>query len=160
MKNIKIVMYGKETSKETTLVDVELTYDKAVFLIQICKLLQSEIYNQCNINAYEEIIDKRLLEIGIPVKLSGFRYIKTAVVMAINDETMLDGITKNLYFEVAKAHSSTASRVEKGIRHAIELAWERGGNVDFKNEIHFGGLKRPSNLEFLRLMCRDIKKRI
>ena len=90
---------------------------------------------------------------GLPLShaLMGYRYIKSAVRMAIEDPTMLDGITKRLYPEVAKRHKSTASRVERAIRHAIHTIWQRdGGAARFAELMGFPvDEEKPTNSHFI-----------
>ena len=83
--------------------------------------------------------------------LMGYRYIRSAVRMAIDDPTMLDGITKRLYPEVAKKHRSTASRVERAIRHAIHTIWQReGGAAKFAELMGFPlDEEKPTNSHFI-----------
>jgi len=90
---------------------------------------------------------------GLPLShaLMGYRYIKSAVRMSIDDNAMLDGITKRLYPEVAKMHKSTASRVERAIRHAIHTIWQReGGPERFAELMGFPVDKeKPTNSHFI-----------
>jgi len=90
---------------------------------------------------------------GLPLShaLMGYRYIRSAVRMAVEDPTMLDGITKRLYPEVAKKHKSTASRVERAIRHAIHTIWQRdGGAARFADLMGFPiDEDKPTNSHFI-----------
>ena len=65
-------------------------------------------------------------EIGIPAHIKGYHYLRDAIIMAVDDMDVLNAITKVLYPTIAKMHQTTASRVERAIRHAIEVAWSRG----------------------------------
>ncbi len=65
-------------------------------------------------------------EIGIPAHIKGYHYLRDAIIMAVDDMDVLNAITKILYPTIAKMHQTTASRVERAIRHAIEVAWSRG----------------------------------
>lgn len=90
---------------------------------------------------------------GLPLShaLMGYRYIRSAVRMAIEDPAMLDGITKRLYPEVAKKHKSTSSRVERAIRHAIHTIWTReGGAARFADLMGFPlDEEKPTNSHFI-----------
>lgn len=90
---------------------------------------------------------------GLPIShaLMGYRYIKSAIRIAIDDPTMLDGITKRLYPEVARKHRSTPSRVERAIRHAIQTIWQRdGGAARFADLMGFPiEYEKPTNSHFL-----------
>ena len=74
----------------------------------------------------ESRVTNMLHEIGIPAHIKGYHYLRDAIIMAVNDMDVLNAITKILYPTVAKKYQTTSSRVERAIRHAIEVAWSRG----------------------------------
>ncbi|MBQ1729434.1 MAG: sporulation transcription factor Spo0A [Oscillospiraceae bacterium] len=95
-------------------------------------------------------------EIGIPAHIKGYQYLREAIVYAINDMDVLSAVTKVLYPEVAAKFGTTPSRVERAIRHAIEVAWDRG-DVEVLQK-YFGytvsGLKgKPTNSEFIAMIA-------
>ena len=97
-------------------------------------------------------ITKMLHELGIPSHIKGYQYIREAVNIIFENPSVIGGITKELYPELAKKFNTTASRVERAIRHAIEVSWNRG-NLDFMEEI-FGysvdiDKAKPTNSEFM-----------
>ncbi|MDR1700701.1 MAG: sporulation transcription factor Spo0A, partial [Lachnoclostridium sp.] len=99
-------------------------------------------------------------EIGVPAHIKGYQYLRDAIMMSINDSEMLNSITKLLYPSIAKQHQTTPSRVERAIRHAIEVAWNRG-KVDTIDEL-FGytvnnGKGKPTNSEFVALIADKIR---
>ena len=99
-------------------------------------------------------------EIGIPAHIKGYHYLRDAIIMAVEDMDILNAITKILYPTVAKKHQTTASRVERAIRHAIEVAWSRG-KLDVLDEL-FGytvsnGKGKPTNSEFIALVADTIR---
>lgn len=108
----------------------------------------------------DEIISQKLNEIGIPARLKGYRYMITAVKKVIENEEALEAVTKILYPDVAKKHNSTAQRVEKAIRHAIEVAWSleryNPAHKEFQYIISVGK-SRPTNSEFIAKLAQDIK---
>lgn len=109
------------------------------------------------------VISNKLTQIGIPVRLKGYRYIITAVKAVIRNEDALDGITKILYPLIAKRHHSTPQRVEKAIRHAIEVAWKEDEECDFKKAIQNltgKNRQRPTNSEFIAFLSQEIKAEI
>lgn len=111
-------------------------------------------------NTIDGVISKHLNEIGIPPSLKGYRYIITAIKEVLKDETVLEGITKILYPTVAKLHNSTSQRVEKAIRHAIEVAWSRNQDSKLKEEFKYAtsmGKSRPTNSEFIATLSQYIK---
>ena len=96
-------------------------------------------------------------EIGIPAHIKGYHYLRDAIIMAVD---VLNAITKVLYPTIAKMHQTTASRVERAIRHAIEVAWSRG-KLDTLDEL-FGytvsnGKGKPTNSEFIALIADTIR---
>ena len=123
------------------------------------------------INAYEkeEDLSERNLEtdvteiiheIGVPAHIKGYQYLRDAIIMSVNDMDMLNSITKILYPTIAKKYQTTASRVERAIRHAIEVAWSRGkmDTIDemFGYTIH-NGKGKPTNSEFIALITDRIR---
>lgn len=99
-------------------------------------------------------------EIGVPAHIKGYQYLRDAIVMSVNDIEMLNSITKILYPTIAKKHQTTSSRVERAIRHAIEVAWTRG-KVDTIDDL-FGytinnGKGKPTNSEFIALISDKIR---
>ena len=94
-------------------------------------------------------------QIGVPAHIKGYQYLRDAILMAIEDDSIINAVTKRLYPAVAKKHGTTSSRVERAIRHAIEVAWDRG-DVDtladyFGYTIHHERGK-PTNSEFIAMI--------
>lgn len=73
-------------------------------------------------------------EIGVPAHIKGYQYLRDSIIMSVNNMDILNSITKQLYPTIAKMHETTPSRVERAIRHAIEVAWNRG-KMDTINEL-------------------------
>lgn len=99
-------------------------------------------------------------EIGVPAHIKGYQYLRDAIIMSVEDMEMLNSITKILYPTIAKKHQTTPSRVERAIRHAIEVAWSRG-KMDTIDEL-FGytvstGKGKPTNSEFVALIADKIR---
>ena len=99
-------------------------------------------------------------EIGVPAHIKGYQYLRDAIMMSVDDHEMLNSITKQLYPSIAKRHKTTPSRVERAIRHAIEVAWSRG-KMDTINDL-FGytvsyGNGKPTNSEFVALIADKIR---
>lgn len=99
-------------------------------------------------------------EIGVPAHIKGYQYLRDAIIMSVEDMDMLNSITKILYPTIAKKHQTTPSRVERAIRHAIEVAWSRG-KMDTIDEL-FGytvhtGKGKPTNSEFVALIADKIR---
>ncbi len=105
-------------------------------------------------------VTNMLHEIGIPAHIKGYHYLRDAIMMAVEDMDVLNAITKVLYPTVAKKYQTTSSRVERAIRHAIEVAWSRG-KLDTLDEL-FGytvsnGKGKPTNSEFIALIADTIQ---
>ena len=110
--------------------------------------------------ALENDVTNIIHEIGVPAHIKGYQYLRDAIMMSVNDSEMLNSITKLLYPTIAKQHKTTPSRVERAIRHAIEVAWSRG-KMDTIDEL-FGytvnnGKGKPTNSEFVALIADKIR---
>jgi len=108
----------------------------------------------------ENRVTDMIHEIGVPAHIKGYQYLRDAIIMSVNDIEMLNSITKILYPTIAKKYQTTASRVERAIRHAIEVAWSRGKmeTIDqlFGYTIH-NGKGKPTNSEFIALIADKIR---
>lgn len=108
----------------------------------------------------EEVITEIIHDVGVPAHIKGYQYLREAIRMSVEDMDMLNSVTKILYPEVAKKFQTTSSRVERAIRHAIEVAWSRG-KVETIEEM-FGytvsqGKGKPTNSEFIALITDKIR---
>ena len=108
----------------------------------------------------EVIISDMMRQIGVPAHIKGYRYLRTSIRLCIENPEMLSAVTKQLYPTVAKEYKTTASRVERAIRHAIEVAWDRG-DVDVLSS-YFGYTVnaqrgKPTNSEFIAMLSDKIK---
>jgi len=130
-------------------------FDLTTLENRICDITSKQINNQ-NIDFYNSnlqvSITKMLHELGIPSHIKGYQYIREAVGIIFDKPDIIGGITKELYPELASKFDTTVSRVERAIRHAIEVSWNRG-NLDFMEEL-FGysvdiDKAKPTNSEFM-----------
>lgn len=108
----------------------------------------------------EIVVTNIIHEIGVPAHIKGYQYLRDSIIMSVNDMDILNSITKQLYPSIAKMHKTTPSRVERAIRHAIEVAWSRG-KMDTIDEL-FGytvnaGKGKPTNSEFIALIADKIR---
>lgn len=108
----------------------------------------------------EQYVTSVIHEIGVPAHIKGYQYLRDAIMLCINDMDLLNSITKVLYPEIAKKYETTPSRVERALRHAIEVAWSRG-KMDtiyalFGYTINHGKGK-PTNSEFIALIADKIR---
>ncbi len=125
----------------------------AVRLLSICA--QKEGNRKAGGSTLEMQVTEIIHQIGVPAHIKGYQYLRDAILMAIEDEDIINAVTKRLYPSVAKKHDTTSSRVERAIRHAIEVAWDRG-DVDVLNS-YFGytihtGRGKPTNSEFIAMI--------
>ncbi len=108
----------------------------------------------------EVMVTEIIHQIGVPAHIKGYHYLRDGIVLAVQDQNMINSVTKLLYPTIAKMHSTTSSRVERAIRHAIEVAWDRG-DVDVLNA-YFGYTIRnsrgkPTNSEFIAMIADNLK---
>ena len=108
----------------------------------------------------EAQITKIIHQIGVPAHIKGYQYLRTAILMTIADNEIINSVTKVLYPSVAKKYQTTTSRVERAIRHAIEVAWDRG-DVDTLNS-YFGytiqnNRGKPTNSEFIAMIADNLR---
>ena len=107
-------------------------------------------------NSIESMVTSIIHEIGVPAHIKGYQYLREAIIIAVGDMDVINAITKVLYPQVAKAFQTTPSRVERAIRHAIEVAWDRG---DLDTLQRFFGYTvsntkgKPTNSEFIALIA-------
>ena len=111
-------------------------------------------------SSLEADITNIIREIGIPAHIKGYQYIREAIMMTVNDMNLLNYITKLLYPTIAKKYKTTSSSVERAIRHAIEVAWNRG-RIDVLEDL-FGytvsaGKGKPTNSEFIALIADKLR---
>ena len=108
----------------------------------------------------ESQVTKIIHQIGVPAHIKGYQYLRTAIIMTVNDNDVINSVTKILYPSVAKQYATTSSRVERAIRHAIEVAWDRG-DVDTLNS-YFGytiqnNRGKPTNSEFIAMIADNLR---
>lgn len=176
---IVITAIGREAVTESAF-DLGASYyimkpfDNNMVLTRI-KQVRGELHNRLvdshRISTYESKDDYKernlesdvtniIHEIGVPAHIKGYQYLRDAIMMSVDDNEMLNSITKILYPSIAKRHKTTPSRVERAIRHAIEVAWSRG-KMDTIDEL-FGytvnnGKGKPTNSEFVALIADKIR---
>lgn len=132
--------------------------------------LTSKISGICGINEdkssvpdetdLECAVTEIIHQVGIPAHIKGYHYLRTAIMLSVNNDEMINCITKLLYPTVAKRYQTTSSRVERAIRHAIEIAWDRG-DIDvltgiFSYTVHTTKGK-PTNSEFIALIADHLR---
>lgn len=122
--------------------------------------LEVEYNNRNETLDLEAEITNIIHEIGVPAHIKGYMYLREAINMVVNDIELLSAVTKELYPSIAKKYNTTASRVERAIRHAIEVAWQRG-HVEAINKL-FGytvpnSKGKPTNSEFIAIIADKLR---
>lgn len=111
----------------------------------------------------ETIVTDVIHDLGVPAHIKGYHYIRTAIMMVVENMDMLNYITKRLYPEIAKQYQTTSSRVERAIRHSIEVAWTRG-HQETMNDIFGYTIQtykgKPTNSEFIAMVADRIRLQI
>ena len=123
-------------------------------------LSQNKPYGNGKEANIEAMVTSMIHEIGVPAHIKGYQYLREAIILAVKDMEVINAITKVLYPQVAKTFSTTPSRVERAIRHAIEVAWDRG---DLETLQRFFGYTvsnskgKPTNSEFIALIADKLQ---
>ena len=111
----------------------------------------------------EELVTSIIHEVGVPAHIKGYQYVREAIMITVEDMDVINSVTKVLYPEVAKRYHTTPSRVERAIRHAIEVAWDRG---DLETLQKFFGYTvsnakgKPTNSEFIAMISDRIRLKL
>jgi len=105
----------------------------------------------------EALVTNMIHEVGVPAHIKGYQYLRDGIMMVVEDMDVLNQITKQLYPDLAKKHKTTPSRVERAIRHAIEVAWNRGEIGTIENIFGYtvdSNKGKPTNSEFIAMIRR------
>lgn len=145
--------------------DIENFVNSAIYLATAEKQQMDQIFNGSESEKYKRVkieneITEILHEVGIPAHIKGYMYLRTAILTTYYNIEILGQVTKVLYPDIARMYNTTSSRVERAIRHAIEVAWNRG-NTDAIDEI-FGytvsAVKaKPTNSEFIAMIADKLR---
>jgi two-component system response regulator (stage 0 sporulation protein A) len=119
-----------------------------------------EHHAHASVDSDELTVTEILHQIGVPAHIKGYQFLRDAILLTMGDPDYINAVTKRLYPEIAKRNGTTASRVERAIRHAIEVAWDRG-DVDTLNS-YFGytihNLRgKPTNSEFIAMIADKMR---
>lgn len=119
-------------------------------------LVSNSARDKRRVTSLDEKISNIFISIGIPPHIMGYQYLREGIKMTVDDPSIINNVTKRLYPEIAEKYKTTASKVERAIRHAIEVAWNRG-RIEAINSV-FGvkvyiGAERPTNSEFIALVA-------
>ncbi len=150
IKRIREIKYFKPeqannyfTSKETKMQYIDLSY--------------SDSKKEENLEA---LVTNIIHEVGVPAHIKGYQYLREAIMMVVNDIDVINQITKSLYPRIASKFSTTPSRVERAIRHAIEVAWGRGQQEAVENIFGYtisASKGKPTNSEFIAMIADKLR---
>lgn len=120
-------------------------------------------YDKNNLDDLEILVTDVIHQIGVPAHIKGYQFLREAIIMSVENPKIIDSVTKQLYPTVAKNFNTTSSRVERAIRHAIEVAWDRG-DVDTLNS-YFGytvhtNRGKPTNSEFIAMISDRLRLKV
>ncbi len=138
------------------------TTSKNVFVNKEIKAPYIEIANR-NKNTednLEALVTNIIHELGVPAHIKGYQYLREAIIMVINDIDVINQITKQLYPDIAKKFKTTPSRVERAIRHAIEVSWIRGEQASIENIFGYtisAAKGKPTNSEFIAMIADKLR---
>ena len=180
LKNVKFILCGSKTHKQyldfiyykiadrLILRILDLPYDDRKVREVIDDVMrakrndnyQNMVEPENDSTVLEAVVTDIIHEIGVPAHIKGYQYLRSAILMAVQDMDILNSITKQLYPSIAEEYGTTSSRVERAIRHAIEVAWGRG-SMDTINDL-FGytinaGKGKPTNSEFIAMIADKIR---
>lgn len=108
--------------------------------------------NETNCQDMKYYITRLMLESGVPAHLRGYHYLREAVFLSVKNMELVGSVTKLLYPEIAKAYKTTDQKVERAIRNAVEVSWQRGSEELFEEIFGYSrktGKKRPTNSEYI-----------
>ena len=111
----------------------------------------------------EQMVSHMMLDMGVPAHLKGYRYVRAAGLMAEEDMKVVGSVTKLLYPEIAKRYNTTDGKVERAIRNAIEISWERGNKKTFEQLFGYcaeSGQGRPTNSEYIAAIADCIRMQV
>jgi two-component system response regulator (stage 0 sporulation protein A) len=137
-------------------------FDETVLASRVLKVAagQEKRILHTSVDSDELTVTEILHQIGVPAHIKGYQFLRDAILLTMNEPEYINAVTKRLYPEIAKKNGTTASRVERAIRHAIEVAWDRG-DVDTLNS-YFGytihNLRgKPTNSEFIAMIADKMR---
>lgn len=132
-------------------------------LVENLLSLSEKVDQELHAPGLEELVTSIIHEVGVPAHIKGYQYVREAIMITVADMDVINSVTKILYPEVAKRFHTTPSRVERAIRHAIEVAWDRG---DLETLQQFFGFTisnakgKPTNSEFIAMISDRIRLKL
>lgn len=136
------------------------THAQNQFINREIKAPYIEIQDKNVEESLEALVTNVIHELGVPAHIKGYQYLREAIMMVINDIDVINQITKQLYPDIAKKFKTTPSRVERAIRHAIEVAWARGEQATVENIFGYtisAAKGKPTNSEFIAMIADKLR---
>ena len=135
-------------------------FDESVLVNRVMRTAADRAAPQRGVCSDEVTVTEILHQIGVPAHIKGYQFLRDAILLTMGDPEYINAVTKRLYPQIARQNATTASRVERAIRHAIEVAWDRG-DVDTLNS-YFGytihNLRgKPTNSEFIAMIADKMR---
>ena len=153
IKRIKEIKYYQPSANRNSFIVKEA---KAQYI----DIPQSEKKNE---DSLEALVTNVIHEVGVPAHIKGYQYLREAIMMVVNDIDIINQITKQLYPDIAEKYHTTPSRVERAIRHAIEVAWGRGQPDVVENIFGYtvsATKGKPTNSEFIAMIADKLRLEI
>lgn len=150
IKRIKEIKYFQPTQYKTNFIGREI---KAQYIDISPK-------NKKNEDNIEALVTNIIHEVGVPAHIKGYQYLREAIIMVVNNIEVINQITKQLYPDIAQKYGTTPSRVERAIRHAIEVAWGRGQTEVVENIFGYtvsAAKGKPTNSEFIAMIADKLR---
>jgi two-component system response regulator (stage 0 sporulation protein A) len=179
-QNVKSPMFIVFSSFHSPVLEREIMYAGASYFVlkpynlnDLCEdiITMLKVGNEKNANSLKNFdafgielrVTEILHEIGVPAHIKGYHYLRDSIIMSVERPEIINAVTKQLYPSVAKKYETTSSRVERAIRHAIEVAWDRG-DIDVLNS-YFGytihnDRGKPTNSEFIAMISDKLRLQI
>ena len=137
-------------------------YNESAMIDHLLRLAEKE-QPQDHASGLEELVTSIIHEVGVPAHIKGYQYVREAIMITVENLDVINSVTKVLYPEVAKKYHTTPSRVERAIRHAIEVAWDRGDLETLQK--YFGYTVsntkgKPTNSEFIAMISDRIRLKL
>lgn len=137
-------------------VSAEVVFERVKELTSVGNVEIGEVVERRRSGTIEERISSIFISIGIPPHIKGYRYLREGIRMAVEEPQIINNVTKVLYPRIGEKYATSASKVERAIRHAIEVAWNRGRveaiNAVFGARVYLGS-EKPTNSEFIALVA-------
>lgn len=155
-KNVKFFPWDEnEKMLDKCIIDIPESTTNSNIGVEDIVVTKGKVQKDTNV-----LITQLIHEIGVPAHIKGYLYLRTAIRMAVENMDILNAVTKQLYPDIAAEYGTTDTRVERAIRHAIEVAWERG-NIDMIHELFGYTIQadkgKPTNSEFIALVADKIR---